>query len=173
MIDLNSFMPAIDIVGAVAGVVGLGFTIYVMSIAKDARQAAEDAREAVLSNVRKRSLVEDLENIRRMVGQVGSLIQREEWTAVHMRTEEIVGACKVTIARWGDGLDEDAKDGVGTASALLQSIASKSSEYGERELTLPEKNKLTSVHLRASGLLHTALGEARRLEERNAENDAN
>jgi hypothetical protein len=36
-----------------------------------------------------------------------------------------------------------------------------------------EKNKLTSVHLRASGLIHTALGEARRLEERDGDNNAN
>jgi hypothetical protein len=53
-----------------------------------------------------------------------------------------------------------------TAGTLLQSIAAKASEYGDRELTVPEKNKLTSTHLRASGLVRTALGEARRMEER-------
>jgi hypothetical protein len=172
MADANYFIHAVDIVGAVASVVGLGFTIYVLSVAKDAKAAAEQAREAALSSARKRSLIEDLEDIRRMIQQVGNLIQQEEWMAVHMRTEEIVGTCKVAMARWGDGLSIEAGDGVVTAGNLLQSIAAKSSEYGERPLTPPEKNKLISTHLRASALVHTALGEARRLEERE-DRDAN
>lgn len=111
-------------------------------------------------------MIEDLEDVRRMIQQVGTLIQQEEWTAVHMQTVEIVGTCKSAMARWGDGLTIETRDGVVTAGNQLQSVAAKSSEYGDRELTLPEKNKLTLVHLRASGLIHTALGEARRLEER-------
>src|ERR1039458_651605 len=71
------------------------------------------------------------------------------------------------------GLTDETRDGVMTADTLLQSIAAKASEYGDRELTVPEKNKLTSTHLRASGLIRTALGEARRLEERSGNNDAN
>jgi hypothetical protein len=167
MADLNNYLPAIDIAGAVASVLGLGFTIYVLSVAKDAKSAAEAARDAALSAVRKRTLVEDLEDVRRMVQQVGNLIQQEEWTAVHMRTEEIVGTCKSATARWGDALSVETRDGIGTAGTLLQSIAAKSSEFDRRDLTPVEKNKLISTHLRASGLIHTALGEARRLEERN------
>jgi len=173
MADWNYLKPAIDVVGAVASVVGLGFTIYVLCVAKDARDAAEEAREAALSSTRRRSLVEDLEDVRRLVQQVGLLIQQEEWMAVHMQTEEIVGTCRSAMARWGDVLNGETKDGVVTAGNLLQSIAAKSSEYGDRELTLPERNKLTSTHLRASGLIRSALGEARRLEERNGDNGAN
>jgi len=173
MADLSTYLPAIDIAGAIASVVGLGFTIYVLCVAKGAKKAAEEAREAALSSTRKRSLVEDLEDVRRMTQQIGNLIQQEEWMAVHMRTEEIVGTCKSAMARWGDSLPIKARDGVATAGSLLQSVAAKSSEYGDRELTMPEKNKLISTHLRASGLIHTALGEARRLEERDGDNDAN
>jgi hypothetical protein len=173
MADINYYLPAIDIAGAVASVVGLGFTIYVLCVAKDAKRAAEEAREAALLGARKRSLIEDLEDIRRMVQQVGNLIQQEEWMAVHMQTEEIVGTCKTAMARWGDGLTAEARDGVISASNLLQSVAAKSSEYGNRDLAPPEKNKLISTHLRASGLIRTALGEARRREERNGGNDAN
>jgi hypothetical protein len=173
MADLSTYLPAIGIAGAIASVVGLGFTIYVLCVAKDARRAAEEAREAALSGTRKRSLIEDLEDLRRMIQQVGTLIQQEEWMAVHMQTAEIVGTCKSAMARWGDGLTIETRDGVVTAGNLLQSVAAKSSEYGDRELTMPEKNKLTSVYLRATGLIHTALGEARRLEERDGDNDAN
>ncbi len=173
MADINYYLPAIDIAGAVASVVGLGFTLYVLSVAKDAKRAAEEARESILSITRKRSLIEDLEDVRRLVQQVGLLIQHEEWMAVHMQTEEIVGSCKSAMARWGDGLTVETRDGVMTAGTLLQSIAAKASEYGDRELTVPEKNKLTSTHLRASGLVRTALGEARRLEERTGDKDAN
>jgi hypothetical protein len=173
MSDFNNYLPAIDVVGAVASVVGLGFTLYVLSVAKGAKEAAEEARDGVLSITRKRSLIEDLEDIRRLVQQVGLLIQHEEWMAVHMQMEEIVGSCKSAMARWGDGLSTETRDGVMTAGTLLESIAAKASEYGDRELTVPERNKLTSTHLRASGLVRTALGEARRLEERTGNNDAN
>ena len=171
MAETSKFV--LDIVGAIASVIGLGLTIYLLSIAKDALTAAEEARDAALLGTRQRSLIEDLEDVRRMVQQVGLLIQQEEWMAVHMQTEEIVGTCKSAMARWGDGLAEATRDGVATAANLLQSIAAKSSEYADRDLTMPEKNKLTTTHLRASGLIRAALGEARRLEERNGDNDAN
>jgi len=170
--DLNNYLPAIDIVGAVASVLGLGFTIYVLRVARDAKSAAEAARDAALSAVRKRSLIEDLEDVRRMVQQVGNLIQQEEWMAVHMRIEEIVGTCKSAMARWGDALADETRTGVVTAGTLLQSIAAKSSEFGGRKLSPTEKNKLVSTHLRASGPINTALGEARRLEERNGQGNA-
>ncbi len=166
MADLNNYLPAIDIAGAAASVIGLGFTIYVLCVAKGAKRAAEGARVAALSMVRKRSLVEDLEDVRRMVQQIGDLIQQEEWMAVRMRTEEIIGTCKSAMARWGDALGAETKDGVGTAATVLQTIAARSSEFGGRELTAAEKKKLITTHLNASGLIHTALGEARRLEER-------
>ncbi len=172
MADLNNYLPAIDIVGAAASVFGLGYTIYVLCVAKDAKRAAEAARDAALSAVRKRSLVEDLGDAVRMVEQVGLLIQRDEWMAIHMRTEEIVGTCKSAMARWGDALDDETRTGVMTATTMLQTIAGKSSEFGVRELTPAEKGKMVLTHLRASGLIHTALGEARRLEERNENNNA-
>jgi hypothetical protein len=45
-----------EIVGTIASVVGLGVGVYVLSVAKDARTAAQEAR--VLAN--KRSLAEEL-----------------------------------------------------------------------------------------------------------------
>jgi hypothetical protein len=173
MADQSHLITVTGIVGAVASVVGLGLTIYLLRIARDVKKAVERAREDTLSTTRKRSLVEDLEDVRRMIQQVGNLIQQEEWLAVHMRTEEIVGTCKAAMARWGDGLPNKAKDGVGTAGSLLQSVAAKSSEYGDRDLSAAEKNKLISIHLRASGLVYAALGEARRIEEREGSNDGN
>jgi hypothetical protein len=121
MADLNYYIATIDIAGAVASAVGLGFTIYVLRVAKDARRVAEEAREAALSGTRRRSLIEDLEDVRRMIQQVGTLIQKEEWMAVHMQTAEIVGTCKSAMARWGDGLTIETRDGVITAGNLLQS----------------------------------------------------
>ncbi|MFY9910975.1 MAG: hypothetical protein WCF22_15800 [Candidatus Sulfotelmatobacter sp.] len=173
MAEESHFIALTDIVGAAASVIGLGLTIYLLRIARDVKSAVERAREDALSTTRKRSLVEDLEDVRRMVQQVGNLIQQEEWLAVHMRTEEIVGTCKAAMARWGDGLPNRAKDGVGTAGSLLQSVAARSSEYGGRDLTPAEKNKLISIHLRASGLVYAALGEARRAEERERSSNGN
>jgi len=166
MAEPSRFIEVVDVIGVLASVVGLGLTLYLLSVAKGARQAAEQAREAALSSARRRSLSEELENVRRMVQQVGNLLQQEEWLAVQMRTEEILGTCRAAMARWGDGLSVATRDDVLRAANLVKSIAQKSSEYGDRDLTPAEKNKLTSTHLTASGLIHVALGEAHRQEER-------
>ena len=82
MAEESHFIALTDIVGAAASVIGLGLTIYLLRIARDVKSAVERAREDALSTTRKRSLVEDLEDVRRMVQQVGNLIQQEEWLAV-------------------------------------------------------------------------------------------
>ena len=122
MADLNYYVPMVDVVGTVVSIVGLGFTIYVLWVAKGAKKAAEEARQAVLSGTRKRSLIEELEDVRRMIQQVGNLIQQEEWTAVHMQTEEIVGTCNAAMARWAT----DWRIPRGTGSLLQAACSSRS-----------------------------------------------
>ena len=172
MADLSRYIEALNVINGITGVVGFGLTIWAIVIAKGARKAAQEAREAALLAARRRSLIEELEYMRRLIHQVGTLIQQEEWHAVQMQTVEIVGACKSAMARWGDGLSEQTRNGVLTASTLLGSVAAKSSEYANRAVTTPEKNKLTSTHLRASGFVHDALGEAHRLDERDGMGNA-
>jgi hypothetical protein len=173
MADPNSYLPAVDIVGAVASVIGLVWTIIIFFIAKSAKRLAKEARDAALSTTRKRSLIEDLEDVRRMIQQNGNLIEQAEWTALRMQTDEIVGMCKSAMARWGDGLPIKVKNGVLTAGTLLESIVERSFGCRDRALTPTERVGLNSIHARASGLVRTALGEARRREERDGTKNGN
>jgi len=57
-------------VGTIAGVIGLILSVYVVIVARGAREAAEAAR----SLGQKRNLVEELENANQKIQQVGNFI---------------------------------------------------------------------------------------------------
>jgi len=155
----------LDLIGTLASVAGLIVSLYVLSVAIDVKEAVEEARVVA----RRRSLAEELDDVASKLLRLGTLIQHQEWLGVQMGIEEIVAICKMATMRWPDHLPEN-MEGVRTATTLLQSIATQSAELAGHELTPPQKKKLIGVHLRASGLVNSARGEARRDEERNIDN---
>ena len=154
------------VIGTVASAIGLGVGVYVIFVAKGAREAAEAARALA----RKRSLVEELEGASQKIQQVGQFIQQEQWLAVRMRTEEILSVCKVTLSRWPDHLSMERRNEVITASSLVRSIAMTAAECASGVLTPKQKRSMNDAHLRASEHISSALGEARREEERSEGN---
>lgn len=153
--------------GAIATFIGLGTTIYVAIVARGAREAAQAARALA----RRRNLVEELESASQKIQQVGQLIQHEEWIAVRMRTDELIGACRIVLTRWPDQLSEERRNEMMTASRLLSSIALVVSDPQDGELSVRQKRKINDAHLTATGHISSALGEARRDEERDGELD--
>ncbi len=169
MADLNNYLPAIDIAGAVASVVGLSFTIYVLIVAKGVKKQVEEAKALA----RKRNLVEELNDASQKLEQIGNFLQQRQWVGVQIRTAEVLTICREAMARWSDHLSEERRNGVSTAMTQVQTIATQLAEIGQRELTPRENKGLAAAHLKASGHISDALGEARRQEERDGSNDAN
>lgn len=153
------------VTGTLASVIGLGVGIYVIIVARGARDAAQAAR----AGARRRNLVEELEGASQKIQQVGNFIQQEQWVAVRLRTEEIIAACKLTLTRWPDELSEQRRNEVITASTLIHSIAVAAAGIVDGQLTPQQKRKITDAHMRASGHISSALGEARREDERNGD----
>lgn len=151
-------------VGTVASVVGLIIGIVLIFIGRGARKAAVAAKVAAQAAAQRRSLVEELEAVSQKLGQLSYLLRDEQWTAAHMRTDEILATCKIVLTRWPDGLPQERKDDVLTATQLARSIATKIST--QTEFTPAERKKLATTHSDLSGLMAAALGEARKIEER-------
>jgi hypothetical protein len=60
------------VIGTLASVIGLGLGVYVIIVARGAREAAQAARVVA----RRRNLVEELESASQKVQQVGNFIQQ-------------------------------------------------------------------------------------------------
>lgn len=149
-------------VGTVASIAGLGVGIWVLIVAKDAKVAAEAARALA----RRRNLAEELDDVSYKLQQLGHFLQTQQRVGVQIRIDEILAVCKSAMTRWSDHLPEEHMNDIRTATTLIQSIAGQSAEVSEREPSPPERKKLIYTHLRASALINSARGEARKEEER-------
>jgi hypothetical protein len=130
--------------------------------AQSAKEAAKEARGLA----RRRSLMEDLEDVSHKLQQVGIFLQQQEWFAVQLRIDEIAATCRSAMTRWSDHLQEGTRNNVLTSVQLIRSIARQTSDFADREPSLEEIRKLSKAYSNASDRINAALGEARRLEER-------
>ena len=160
----------IDFGGSIASVLGLAVSVWVLVVARRAKKAAEEAR----SVARRRNLVEELDSAEHKLQELGTFLQQEEWVGVQIRTAEILAICRSAMTRWSDHLPEGRRNDVLTAVQLIHSIATKVAEVSSAEHIAPaDKKRLVATHLKASGFLNDALGEARRQDERGNNNHGN
>lgn len=153
------------VAGTIAGVVGVGISIYLIFVTKGARRAAREAREAVRSATQQRSLIEELETVNHKADQLGALVQHEQWFAVQERSREILIMCSQVLSRWPDGLSEEKRDDLLMAVDFARSIATTSSA---NQIDAADRKRLVNTQIRLSTRISSALGEARKLEERTA-----
>jgi hypothetical protein len=112
------------------------------------------------------TLAEELEQARKNIEQVGDYLNKKEWMAVRIRAQEIMTSCRESLTRWPDGLSENRKNDVLSASALVRSIADEAAAPDVSEFRLAKLKRLSNTQLQAAELLSGALGEARnRVEE--------
>jgi hypothetical protein len=157
----------LDLIGTVASVVGVIITVYALRAAQDARQAAREAQLAAESTARRRNLVEALDDISSKLQQLGHFLGQEQWIGVQIRKDEILSTCSAALKRWPDQLSEERRDDILQGTTLVESIATRSAQFSVAQPpTMTDKRRLAGTHLKASGLLNGALGEARRREER-------
>jgi hypothetical protein len=156
----------LDVIGTAASVAGLVVSLYVLRVATDAKEAAEAAQDLA----RRRNLAEELDDVSYKLQQLGHFLSTQQWVGVQIRIEEILAVCKMAMARWADHLSEEHMNDIRTAVTLIQSIAAQSAELSQNPLLPAQKKKLTYTHLRASGLINSARGDARKGEEREGTN---
>ena len=165
MINWNDPISAWTAVGTIAGLLGLGLTIWLIVIAQGARAAARDAERSVQAYARKRGLVEELEIANHRADQLGALLH-EQWFAAQMRIQEIQSICSQILSRWADGLSDEKRGDLLRAAELARSIAKRLPPGSGTTPTEVERGKLVDVQLRVNGHISSALGEARKTEER-------
>jgi len=153
------------VVGTVASVAGFAVSLWVLAVARSARSAAQ----AASASARQRNLVEELEGVSHKFQQVGTLIQQEQWIAVQMWIEEVTASCRVMLTRWPDHLSTERKNELMSAATLLSSIVTAIARAEGEPLNPQQKKRFAETQIRASGHVHSALGEARREQERNGD----
>jgi hypothetical protein len=153
------------IVGTLASLAGFALSWYVLSVAKDARSAAEGA-QALAS---KRSLSEELEQAKRNIEQIGDFLNKKEWMAVRIRAQEIMTNCREGLTRWPDGLSEERRNDILAVSSLVESVADQAAAPDVNDFAPSKLKMLSKTQLRAAGLLSDALGEARKRVDRDGE----
>jgi|CZKJ01.1.fsa_nt_gi hypothetical protein len=168
MADQSHLVEVIDIAGGIASVLGLAIGVWVLIVATGAKRAAEEAR--VLTQ--RRSLIEDLEIVSHKLQQIGIFFQQQQWFAIQLRIDDVAAICRSAMTRWSDRLEEDTKNNVLTAVRLMRSIAEQATDLERRAPSPAEMKKIGKAHSNASGFINDALGEARRLEERQVTQNA-
>jgi hypothetical protein len=153
------------IVGTLASLVGLVVGLYVLSVAKDARSAAQGAQTLA----RKRNLAEELEQAKRNIEQIGDFLSKKEWMAVRIRAQEIMTSCREGLTRWPEGLSEERRNDILNVSSLVMSIANEAGAEDANDFTPKKLKVLSQTQLRAAELLSNALGEARKRVDRDGE----
>jgi hypothetical protein len=158
-------MGDLTLIGTVASVLGLGVSVWVLFVARSARDAARETR----AWARRRSLADELNQAKQYIGQIGDFLHTQEWMAVRIRAHEVMTSCRESLSRWPDGLSEARRDDVLSASRLVYSIAEKAASPEANDFKPSDVKKLSATQLEAAGLISSALGEARNREERDGE----
>lgn len=166
MINWHDPISVWTAVGTIASAVGLGISVWLIFITKGARKAAEDAEETVQTYTRKRDLVQELEAVNHRADQLGALLHHEQWFAAQMRIQEIQSSCSEILSRWPDGLPEEKRGDLLRAAELSRSIARRLPSDTQTRPTEAERGRLVDVQLKVNRHISSALGEARKTEER-------
>lgn len=133
--------------GSIASVWGLGVSIYVLFVAKGARRAAEDARSAE----RLRTVLEELEDAAKKCTELGQFARAQKWDLVHLRAQEVMASCRVTVARWGeDAALKDHRNKVLQVATFMRSIVEETNKDTVSQKTISDAQlnsdeKLTAV----------------------------
>src|SRR5713226_7604182 len=125
----------------------------------------ETIRGSSLTFVASTELAEDLDYASHTLQDVGNFLHLQQWLGVQLRVDEVLGVCHSAMTRWPDHLSEERKNDMLTAMGLIESIATRSAELSNQELSSGDKKRLATAHARASGLINAVRGEARRHEQ--------
>ena len=153
--------------GNLASVLGLGISLCVLWIAKKARDAAEEARLFA----RIKSLVEELEDANHKTQRAGVYLRDQKWEIAQLLTDEILGACRASLARWGDQL-RDSKNNLLRACTVLSSVGESCRSAATAPLAEDAWRQTMAAQLEALQLVGSTLGEVRRAEERSKDANA-
>jgi hypothetical protein len=119
--------------GNVASVAGLGISIWVLVVARKAKQAAEGAR----FYARLETIVEDLEEANNKAGFVGVFLRDQKWEVAQLFADEVLSICGSALSRSGDQLRESRKSLI-DVSAIMRQIGSHCRTAATKVLTQEE-----------------------------------
>lgn len=147
--------------GSIASVWGLGVGIYVLWVAKGAREAANAAKK----EARRRNLSEDLQEAHAKSQEVGMFIRDAKWDTVFLRAQEISSACSLVLRRWHDELTGDSRSQITLARDQAGSITRVAMAANRLAPSAQQISTISAAQRRMNELLSSELGESLRIIE--------
>lgn len=104
-------------------------SVYLISIARAARKAAEDARSAE----KVRTALHELERAAEKNTQIGHSARAQSWAVVQIKAEEVMTCCYSTIARWkDDAAFKDSSNDLLMTATFMRSIVLEANKPNAR-----------------------------------------
>lgn len=141
--------------GDIATLIGLLVSIWVLIVARKAKEAAD----AVRAEAHLRNISEDLLEMQRKSEQVGIFISENKWDVVYLRAQEVAGACSVVKERWRE-LSEESKKNILAAQIQFGEIARVAVSAKAGAPSTKRVLGLSKAHQAAHDLVSAELGIA-------------
>lgn len=116
----------LNAVGSIASVLGVALSVAILFVAKSARRAATDAKEAV----RRSSAAEEFRNLNRLAGEFLSHVESNQVDAACVRARDLMSAMSISARRWGRFLPDHGRKELDEAYAQLSVISGSLSANG-------------------------------------------
>ena len=119
--------------GNIASVWGLAVSFYVLTVARGARRAAQDA----VSAEKLQTALAGLKDAAAKCTEVGQFAGVQKWDVVRLRAEEVMTCCRTTLAAWGENeaLTESRRK-LNEVALLMRSIIEESHNTDVNEKTI-------------------------------------
>jgi hypothetical protein len=128
------------LIAGAASLVGLCVSVWTLLVAKGARKAAKEAREAV----RKGNAAEEFKTLSRIADEFLSHIDADQNEAAVLRARDLMSASSLASRRWGRFLSTEDRNNLEEAHGQISVIArSLSTTVGP--LTPQQKDKLLKI----------------------------
>jgi hypothetical protein len=146
--------------GSIASVWGLGVSIYLISIARGARKAAQEAKVGEKA----RTALQELRQAAEKNIHIGQFARTFKWDALEIRAEEVMNCCYETVARWKD--DPQFKQSCDDLLMVAVQMRSIIVEAGKKRVDAPN---IVDSQLLCGEKLNTVIGRIQREQDSRSE----
>jgi hypothetical protein len=154
-------MGVFDIIAGIASIVGLVLTGITLSVAKDARDAAREAKEAVY----KSNAESDFEVLTRLASEFLDKVQNDHASEALLRGRDLIAGMAIARKRWDRFLDKSGQVAMEEAGVQIQIAVRVLASYGANP-TPKQKDRLCKIAGDILSWLGTESGKIRSSIER-------
>lgn len=141
--------------GNIASVAGLALSVWVIVVAKRAKEAVDDLRQTFA----RRSLAQDLRDCGEDVSLVNVLTDGEKWDLAATTCYRIIQKISFLETRWSAHVDDDSRKAITVVGSQLETIISRYRRFRKQAPSALELQSVEDAILRVNTLLSSEVGK--------------